>query len=434
MKPVEGHKEANSRTAISEILDGGSLIEMVYDASLKKSALITWQQGRVTKSPTIRRDGSSDLKPLSPSNNLVAHDVVLFPTAADEFPSVPALAAEIKAFINRYLHVSEQFEEAAVWYVLLTWVYDAFNELPYLRIKGDFGSGKSRALQTIGSICYKPMFASGASTVSPIFRIIDLIRGTLVLDESDFRFSDEKAEIIKILNNGNARGFPVLRSEATPQKDFNPRAFNVYGPKIIATRRDFDDAALESRCITEVMSGGAPRPDIPLSLPPSFTKEAQLLRNKLLLYRFRHVSALRGTIPAKIDGAEPRIAQLLSPLLAVCTNRDARSTLIGLAHHRTAELSAVRALSIEAQILDIISSMQKEGATLVIGEITRRFVERYAGEFDRPISPRWIGTQIRRRLSIAPVKSHGVFVIPRESLSRIEVLFNRFGVDGSAGG
>ena len=37
------------------------------------------------------------------------------------------------------------------------------------------------------------------------------MRGTLIVDEGDFRFSDEKAELVKILNNGNGRGFPVLR-------------------------------------------------------------------------------------------------------------------------------------------------------------------------------------------------------------------------------
>ena len=54
----------------------------------------------------------------------------------------------------------------------------------------------------MGSLCYKPIFASGASTVSPLFRILDSFRGTLIIDEDDFRFSDEKAEVVKILNNG----------------------------------------------------------------------------------------------------------------------------------------------------------------------------------------------------------------------------------------
>jgi hypothetical protein len=68
---------------------------MVHDATVKKWALITWQEGRATRGVTIRQDRSSDLKPLSRSNNLVAHDVVLLPAAADEFPSVPAFVRRL---------------------------------------------------------------------------------------------------------------------------------------------------------------------------------------------------------------------------------------------------------------------------------------------------------------------------------------------------
>ena len=139
------------------------------------------------------------------------------------------------------------FEKVATYYVLLTWLYDAFNELPYLRLRGDYGSGKTRALLILGSLCYKGFFASGASTVSPIFHTLDAFRGTLIFDEADFRFSDEKAEIVKILNNGNVRGLPVLRTMMNRQREFNPQAFHVFGPKIVATRGSYDDKGLESR-------------------------------------------------------------------------------------------------------------------------------------------------------------------------------------------
>src|SRR6185369_5606819 len=167
---------------------------------------------------------------------------------------------------------------------LFSWIYDGFNELPYLRLRGDPGSGKTRFLLTVGSLCYKPMFASGASSVSPLFRIIDAFRGTLIIDEGDFRMSDEKAEIVKILNNGNARGFPVLRTEVTRQREFNPTAYHVFGPKIVATRGYFEDKALESRCLTEEMGLGGLRGDVPISLPEAYKQEALQLRNKLLLF------------------------------------------------------------------------------------------------------------------------------------------------------
>jgi hypothetical protein len=63
---------------------------------------------------------------------------------------------------------------------------DAFNEVPYLRLRGEFGTGKTRFLQTVGSLCYRPIFTSGVSTVSPLFHLLDTFGGTLILDKADF--------------------------------------------------------------------------------------------------------------------------------------------------------------------------------------------------------------------------------------------------------
>ena len=145
--------------------------------------------------------------PYSPGNNLLRNEVVLFPLEAAEYESEQKLVEEIQSFIHCYVDVSPLFEQIASYYVLFSWVYDAFNELPYLRLRGDAGSGKTRFLLTVGSLCYKPIFASGASTVSPLFRILDSMRGTLIVDEGDFRFSDEKAELVKILKQWQRERF-----------------------------------------------------------------------------------------------------------------------------------------------------------------------------------------------------------------------------------
>src|SRR5260370_6524027 len=156
-------------------------------------------------------------------------------------------------------------------------------------MRGDPGCGKTRFLLTVGWLCYKPIFASGASTVSPLFRILDAFRGTLIIDEGDFRLSDERAEIVKILNNGNSKGFPVLRTEASSQREFDPRAYAVFGPKLVAMRGYFEDRALESRCLTEEMGQSRLRHDIPINLTAEHTEAALHIRNKLLLFRFRNL-------------------------------------------------------------------------------------------------------------------------------------------------
>jgi hypothetical protein len=223
----------------------------------------------------IDLDDNARLVPFSPHNNLIKNEVVLLPTEPQIYGSEEQLLSEIRSFIHRYVDLSPSFERLATYYVLLSWLYDAFNDLPYLRLRGDYGTGKTRTLLVIGSICYKPFFASGASTVSPIFHALDAFRGTLIFDEADFRFSDERAEIVKILNNGNVRGLPVLRTMMNRQREFNPQAFQVFGPKIVATRGSYEDRGLESRFITEEMGSRRLRADIPINLPDTFRGSAK---------------------------------------------------------------------------------------------------------------------------------------------------------------
>src|SRR2546425_6080050 len=279
-KPKRDSDAERRIVTVSNVSDDGSMLEMIYEPKEKRTGFAVWNDGKCTIEPSVRLRPTHRLVPYSPQNNLLKNDVVLLPSAPEEYGLEAELFAEIRDFIHRYVDVSPLYEQIALYYVVLSWVYDAFSELPYLRLRGDPGSGKTRFLLTVGSLCCRPIFASGASTVSPIFRILDAVRGTLIIDEGDFRFSDERAEIVKILNNGNAKGFPVLRSEASSKKEYTPTAYHVFGPKFVATRGFFEDRALESRCLTEEMGQFGLREDIPINLPAVYKAEALHLRNK----------------------------------------------------------------------------------------------------------------------------------------------------------
>lgn len=413
---------------VSAVLPDGSIVETLASAD-GRSIQLAWIRGEAIEiAETLDLPHVGPVRPYPVDNSLVAHGVVRFPSELGSYESDALLLRAVQAFIHRYADLSDAFEEAAAHYVLLSWVYDAFNELPYLRLKGDFGSGKTRCMQTIGVLCYKPMFASGASTVSPLFRIIDSFRGTLVLDESDFRFSDERAEIVKILNNGNARGFPVLRSESTPTKEFNPKAFDVFGPKIIATRRSFDDRALESRCISEDMTGAPPRPDIPVSLPKTFEAEGLLLRNQLLAYRARWRTRIDSSQPNQDPSLEARVAQIFTPLLMVAVDSGARDRLYALARSASGALKVDRGTSTEALLLDIISELRREDAPLAVKDIAGRFSARFGADSRSAVTPRWVGFQLRSRLSLHAAKSNGVYVIARTEHTKLQALCIRYGV------
>jgi hypothetical protein len=286
-------------------------------------------------------------------------------------------------------------------------------------------------LLIVGSLCYRPVFASGASTVSSLFRILDAFRGTLIIDEGDFRLSDEKAELVKILNNGNARGFPVLRSEVTSRKEFNPTAFEVFGPKLVATRGFFDDPALESRFITEEMGQSRLREDIPINLPPEYQPEARLIRNRLLMYRFKHLSKLKARAALVDRSIEPRLNQIFAPLLSVIENPQARQELQEMAKIYDRQMVADRGMDSEAQVLEIIKDLAASPyqSKLSIKEITSRFIEQHGEDYERKATTKWIGGLIRRRLNLKPQKSHGVFVIPDSERGKLTRLYERYGVN-----
>lgn len=413
-------------------LPDGTLVEAVQRAADSETQLAVAHGNRIEICPQWEREGVS-YAPVPAGHNLIKHRAIRLPGNPIEYENVKQLADEIEAYACRYLALSTDFLKIASTYVLLSWVYDAFNELPYLRFRGDYGSGKSRALIVFGSILYKGFFASGASTVSPIFHTLDTFRGSLILDEADFRFTDEKAELVKILNNGNVKGFPVLRTQVTAAKEFEPRAFSVYGPKIVAMRGAYEDRALESRFLTEEMSGRLLRADIPINLPAEQEEEAHLLRSKLLMFRIRE----RGGVaidPSLVEpNLEPRMNQILLPLLSVAPSLEARSSILAYAAGVQDGVLSDRAGSIEGQLLSVIAEATMTGlrSVLPLQEIASAFSSRFGEEYERPISIRYVGGVLRNRLGLPLYKTNGVIAVSLKDRTRLDALLVRYGVAAS---
>lgn len=419
---------------ISSIGPSGELIELVYDKLSERARLAVWKNGRTHLLDNYLPDATTRLIPHRVATSLVTHNVLRFARAPMEYGETSDLLDAIRAYIRRYVDVSEAFERLAANYVLLTWVHDRFNELPYLRRRGDYGTGKTRFLTVVGSICYKPIFAGGASTTSPIFHLLDLVGGTLVIDEADFRFSDENALIAKILNAGNVRGYPVLRSESTNGKDFRPRAFKVFGPKIAGMRGRYEDPALESRFLTETSTNPSEREDVPVNLPGEQSSEAAVLRDKLLLYRFRNFEHLGS--PKHLDATyriEPRMHQILAPLMSVAADETDRQAILAHASAAQDALNEARGQSLEAEVLTVIKKLMptESGAGVSIQDIAACHGRAYLQAAGRPLAPRAMGHVVRIKLNLKTVKSHGVYIVPKTQHRVLERLYDRYNVTGA---
>ena len=417
--------------AVSRVMPDGTIVELIYDADAHTTAFAVMEADQAPcVLPVFDLPDGGRLTPYSPGNNLIASGCVLLPSAVGDVGDKRDLLDVIRAYLDRYVDLTPTFREVAAHYVLLSWVYDAFRELPMLRVRGDYGTGKTRALLTIGSLCYKPFFASGASTVSPIFHILDAFRGTLILDEADFRFSDATAELTKVLNNGTVDGLPILRTMANRHRELNPQAFRVFGPKLIAMRQSFDDDALESRFITEETGSRPLPPHIPIHMPNTLAKEAQQLRNRLLGWRFQERMRVQTDPTRLMEGAEPRLNQTALALLSLVDDAALRSQIAAFLRGGYDTLTAERGDRLETVMLEVIVDLFAGAPALgvAVSDITARFNERVSHEMGKPMSPRWVGSFLRGRLHLRTAKSGGVYRVPREERRRIEALATRAGL------
>jgi len=408
-----------------------TLIELVYDRDARRTALVVSRFGGLWNiEQEVKIETGETLVPYAASNNLIANECVLLPSKPVEFGLKHELLEDIRSFLHRYVDLSPLFEKIAPYYVLLSWVHDAFNDLPYLRLRGDYGTGKTRGLIAIGSLCYKPFFASGASTVSPIFHTLDSFGGTLICDEADLPYSDARADMVKILNCGTVRGMPVLRTVVNRHKEFNPQAFKVFGPKIIAMRGSFEDRALESRFVTEETGTRPLRPDIPIHLPSSLKTEALELRNRLLHFRLCEFFKIETDTSALMQGVEPRLNQTALSLLSLIDDSTVRAEVQQALIAQNGDALSERSETVEAGVLSALCeafATTKE-RQVSVRDVASRFNAVHAADYGGPMSNRWIGQVLRKRLRIASHKSHGVYVIAASEQSKLQTLADRYGV------
>jgi hypothetical protein len=415
----------------STVITDDTIYEMVHDTNLNMTEFVSMNRlGKLQIGLSEIEINGKKYEPIPADSNLLEERVVLFASMPEPYENEEQILSEIQNFIHKYLDVSEVFEQIATYYVLFTWLYDKFNEVPYLRAIGDFGSGKSRFIQTVGVLCYKPIFTSGATSTAPIFRILSEMKGTLVLDEADFKFSDMTADIVKILNTGYQKGTAVLRCKPNT---FDPEAFHVFGPKIIATRETFTDKALESRFLVEEMGSGSLRKDIPRTLDHDFYLEAKYIRNKLLKWRLDNYFKPIKKSSEIIEKIHPRLNQIVTPLLSIIKDESIKEKLKEFIIKYDSDLVADRGMSWESDIVFSILKLQHElnVKELTVKEITDETnKELELGEEN--LKERKVGWYLRAKLQLKTEKKRRGYTLSlSQNKPKLDMWKERYGITDS---
>jgi hypothetical protein len=238
---------------------------------------------------------------------LVEQRTVMLPSTYEEYGTDDELFAEIHALVTKYVVLDPTFAILTAAWVFYTWVADKFSVAVYLRVFGELGTAKTTFEEIVGHLAYRGILAAGSTTASPVFRLLDQLGGTLVVDEADHaRNHTEWSDILKLLNTGTKKSHAVLRSESAHHEPFDVKGYSCFGPKMIASREPLRDAAFESRCLSSTMHWQpmSALKGVPLFLDDHFYEAAQKLRNKLLLWRFRNYLRVTADPRARLDNVE----------------------------------------------------------------------------------------------------------------------------------
>lgn len=238
---------------------------------------------------------------------------VKLPMEPFDYGTEITLFEDIRRFITKYVDLDSAILKVICVFVLLTWVYDKAPALPLISVRGGSETGKSRLGETLIQVCYRGLRSSGCLSFSSLFRTRENWGGTIYINEAEFNNSNEESLITKYLNESYEPGGGVWRTNTVT---FDQEVFKSFGPVILVSRKGFMDDALESRCFVVVMTE-TNRKDIPLNLPPEFYEEGQILRNKLLAFRFKNYHSFENEYALRFEGVGPRLNQILQPIASL---------------------------------------------------------------------------------------------------------------------
>lgn len=162
-------------------------------------------------------------------------------TDAEPFPAVepwpePVNGAELLnalvGTLRRYMGMPCAAAHAAALWVLHTWAPDVADFTPYLLVTSPVRAcGKSTLLDVLEMIAARPRRSDGM-TAAALYRVIDKVRPSVLLDELDARLRGDGGEALRgVLNSGFHRAGRVTICVGD---DHDARDFRTFGPKVLS--------------------------------------------------------------------------------------------------------------------------------------------------------------------------------------------------------
>ena len=298
---------------------------------------------------------------------------VIMPPGCHEKPvTLNEVLGEVVNFIkHQYLFDDEKTPFIIAITIISSWVYENFRTLSYLRAIGDKGSGKSELMRRAGHLCYRLTKVGGGDTESVFFRITDLFRGTLFIEEADMEQSGASSNIVKFYNFGAMDGNYVNRSEEwlnprTGTKTFRTRGFSCFCPKLFAMRGEFQDDAVGSRSLDIRLIGKSTKELIDAGIELEMGSRYWAGWRKLVpkLMRLRMQERTREKIDMDMSLADvlvsARFNQVTMPIKILAARAGDKNLLMNIQNilrAKHAEETAEKSMLTEARVVEALWKM-----------------------------------------------------------------------------
>ncbi len=211
--------------------------------------------------------------------------------------------------------------DGARWAVVLwaahTHTLDAFESTPRLAmLSPEKGSGKTRVLEVLELIVPAPMHTSSMSA-SVLFRQIEAVQPTLLMDECDtylgVRVAKEHEELRGLINAGHRRGAVAYRCDVSG-KTIEPRAFPAFAAVALAGLGDLPDTIMD-RSVVIPMKRRAPNESVVPFRHRHASVEAEGLHDAFAQWGEEHADDLLDYEPEMPHGIVDRAADVWEPLI-----------------------------------------------------------------------------------------------------------------------
>lgn len=166
---------------------------------------------------------------------------------------------KIKECFEKYIELQDsRLHELLSLWCIGTYFFPLFNAYPYIYVGGISGSGKTKLLTLCSSICFNSVL-TGDISLSCLFRLVQTTRCSVFMDESEVLSNKyTRADLRNLLLSGYKRGLSVYRNRRTSDSNFEPEAFELYGPKMLVNIEGLE-SVLGNRCIDIIMQRGSNR-------------------------------------------------------------------------------------------------------------------------------------------------------------------------------